>query len=175
MWFVLILLVSFLSVLLYFYIKKNLDYFQEHNVPYFKADPIFGHFRDLMILKTSPADVIYNIYNHEKLKDQPYGGVFILQTPGIFVKDIDLIKKIMITDSNKFIDHYADTHQGDTIGIHNMLLAKGQKWRQIRRKMVQAYTSGKMKNMFHLIDEVGLFKFFLLKLKILCTSRSELN
>lgn len=78
-----------------------------------------------------------------------------MQKPGIFVKDIDLIKKIMITDSNQFTDHFADTYKGDTIGINNMFLAKGQKWRQIRKKMTQAFTSSRIKNMFHLINEVS--------------------
>lgn len=152
---VIISLAATIGFLLYLYCRKNLDFFKRHNVAYFKADPIFGHFRDLIFMRTSPADVIYKIYNHKKLEDQSYGGVFIVQKPGIFIKNIDLIKRIMITDSNKFNDHYADTSQGDAMGIHNMFLAKGQKWREIRRKMVQAYTSGKMKNMFPLIDEVS--------------------
>ncbi|KAL5277427.1 Cyp6g1.2 family protein [Megaselia abdita] len=152
---VFIALVAIIASLLYFHSRRNLNFFKKNNVVHFKADPIWGHFKDLIFMKTSPADVISKIYNHKEFKGQPYGGVFIMQKPGIFVKDIDLIKRIMITDSNKFNDHYADTHQGDTIGINNMFLAKGNRWRQIRRKMVQAYTSGRMKSMFHLIDEVG--------------------
>lgn len=155
MFFVLLILLVTIGFLLYLYARKNLDFFRRNNVVHFDSDPVFGHFKDLMLMRASCADVISNIYNHKKFENEPYGGVFIMQKPGIFVKDIDLIKRIMITDANQFSDHYADTHQGDTIGINNMFLAKGDKWRQIRRKMVQAFTSGRMKNMFHLIDEVS--------------------
>lgn len=152
---ILLPLLAIICALVYLYFWKSLSYFTENNVVYFKADPIFGHFKDLIFMRKCPADVVSEIYHHKKFEDQPYGGVFIMQTPGIFIRNIELIKRIVITDSSKFIDHYADTHEGDTIGIYNMFLAKGQKWKQIRKQMVQAYTSGRIKNMFHFIDDVS--------------------
>lgn len=123
---------------------------------YFDANPIFGHFKDLIFMKKSPAEVIMDIYNHKNFKDQPYGGVFVCQTPGIFVRDIDLCKKILMKDAHKFIDHFSNTDQkNDHIGANNMFLANGGKWKHIRSKMVQAFTSAKMKNMFPLIDQVN--------------------
>lgn len=143
------------SALLYLYLRKNLDYFKKNNVVHFESNLFLGHFKDLVFMRKCPVDIIQEIYDHENFQDQPYGGVFLMQTPGIFIRNIDLIKRIVITDSNKFIDHYAATQEGDTIGINNMFFTKGQKWKHLRKNMLQAYTSSRIKNMFHLIDEVS--------------------
>lgn len=148
---------------LYFYMRFNLTFFKRHKVPYFDADPIFGHLKDLIFMRTSPADVIMNIYNHKKLQGQPYGGIFVFQTPGIFIKDIDLAKRILIKDAHQFIDHYAKTDEhSDHLGANNMFLSKGGHWKQIRNKMVQAFTSAKMKSMFPLIDQVNPILYLVL-------------
>ncbi|KAL5277296.1 Cyp6g1 family protein [Megaselia abdita] len=140
----------------YLYMRYNLSFFKRHKVVHFDADPIFGHFKDLIFMKTSPAQVVSDIYNHKKFQGKPYGGVFVFQTPGIFVTDIDLAKRILMKDANKFIDHYGHTDSvGDHLGINNLFFSKGGKWKQIRNKMVQAFTSAKMKSMFPLIEQVG--------------------
>lgn len=145
-----------LGAVAFLYMRYNLSYFKRKKVVHFGADPIFGHFKEQIFMRTSPADAIMELYNHKKFQGKPYGGIFVLQTPAIFVRDIDLAKRILMKDANKFIDHYGQTDpHKDHIGTNNLFFSKGGKWKQIRSKMVQAFTSAKMKNMFPLIDQVN--------------------
>lgn len=154
MWLVALCLLTLFGVVAYLYLRHNHSIFKRHKVPHFHADPIFGHLKDLMLLKSSPAQNIMAIYNHKEFQGQPYGGVFMFQTPGIFIKDIDLVKRIMMRDAHKFIDHFGHVDAGDHLGINNIFFAKGKHWKLIRSKMAHGFTSAKMRSMLPLIDQV---------------------
>lgn len=148
--FLIVLLLVGLDILMRF----KVAFFRRYEVPSFPADPIFGHFKELMLMSNSPADVVMDIYINPHLKGKSYGGIYAFQTPGIFIKDLDLAKQILMKDANKFIDHYAKTDGHDNLGTNSMFFSKGGHWKQIRTKMLQAFTSAKMKNMFPLVDQV---------------------
>ena len=153
-----ILILTILLSLLYLYFKRIGNYFENRNVPTIPANPIFGHLKDLILMKKSPSEIAMELYNHPKLKDKPFGGIFVFQNPGIVVRDIELIKSIFIKDFNLFTDHYGHVDfRNDVVGRNNLFFSKGSKWRAMRQKMLLAFTSGKMKLMYPLFEKVSNF------------------
>ncbi|KAH0819724.1 hypothetical protein GEV33_003067 [Tenebrio molitor] len=70
--------------------------------------------------------------------------------------DPELIKNILIKDFAVFADRTIfNNTKDDPMGSHLLFLLKTPDWRDMRRKITPVFTSGKMKNMYPLIAEVG--------------------
>uniref|UniRef100_T1GXH4 Cytochrome P450 n=1 Tax=Megaselia scalaris TaxID=36166 RepID=T1GXH4_MEGSC len=94
-------------------------------------------------------------YNHPAGKDQPFVGIHVFQKPGILVKDPELVKQVMIKDFNKFSNRFlAADFKNDPLAAFNLFFTKNPEWKMIRTKLSPVFTSGKIKQMFHLIDDL---------------------
>lgn len=83
-----------------------------------------------------------------------FSGIFHFTTPVLFVTDLDLIKKICVKDFDHFIDHNTQINSDvDKLLSKNLILLKGEEWRDMRATLSPAFTSSKMRGMFHLIDD----------------------
>jgi cytochrome P450 family 6 len=71
----------------------------------------------------------------------------------LFIRDLELVKNILVKDFHNFIDRTVlyeaklDPLFGNTLPI-----LKGQRWRHLRTKLTPVFTSRKMKMMFYLMD-----------------------
>ncbi|XP_054740136.1 probable cytochrome P450 6a23 [Anastrepha obliqua] len=85
----------------------------------------------------------------------PFFGFFFLATKTVLVTDLELVKKILIKDFNYFADRglYTNVHDDPLSG--NMFFAEVEQWKRLRTKLTPTFTSGKMKNMFHMVNAVG--------------------
>lgn len=82
--------------------------------------------------------------------------------PCLLVKDTELIKSVLIKDFNVFYDRYVgDNDRDDPAGTYNLFNVKNPDWKELRTKISPVFTSGKLKQMFNLIEENGddLIKF----------------
>jgi cytochrome P450 len=69
------------------------------------------------------------------------------------VRDLELVKNILVKDSKIFIDHMISVDKNlDPVFGRIMFMLKGQRWRDVRTNLTPVFTSGKMKNMFYLVD-----------------------
>jgi len=81
---------------LYYYLTSN--FWKSHGVR--GPRPTFGNFKDIIFGKISIAEFstkVYNAYKNEKMI-----GIFVGTTPILIVKDLDLIKNILIKDFSSF-------------------------------------------------------------------------
>jgi cytochrome P450 len=94
------------------------------------------------------------IYNEHS--DKPYVGIFSFDKPILLIRDVELVKNILVKDSQSFIDHMLTINEElDPFVSRGLLALKGQLWRQVRTSLSPVFTSGKMKMMFHLVDICG--------------------
>uniref|UniRef100_A0A1A9V3C8 Cytochrome P450 n=1 Tax=Glossina austeni TaxID=7395 RepID=A0A1A9V3C8_GLOAU len=155
MWFEITLaLLLLLVVLLYVYLSCRYRYWLRHGVVYVEPSPIVGNLGPLLRMKSSSAHMIQAIYNHSEVGDRPFVGIYLFHRPALLLRDPELIKRIL----NCF---------GDPLGSLNLFFLKNPYWKEIRLKLTPFFSSGKLKQMFPLVEEVGLnLNEYLLKMPL---------
>lgn len=151
-----LLVLSGVLTLLYIWIKHNFSYWRRKNVPYIEPNHIFGNLKDMVFMKNCAANHMITLYTHKQAQEQPVVGIHIFNKPALLIRDLDLIKTILVKDFNKFSDRYsrADPHQ-DALGSYNLFFIKNPYWKELRSKLSPVFTSGKIKKMFPLVEEIG--------------------
>ncbi|CAN7990268.1 unnamed protein product [Ixodes pacificus] len=82
-------------------------------------------------------------------------GFYNGATPILIVKDLDLIKKILIQDFSNFHDRgivskFARAHQLSNLSLLN---ASGDRWKDMRRILIPAFASSKVKKLTSLMNQ----------------------
>jgi hypothetical protein len=124
----------------------------KNGIPFVKPHPFIGSLNDVVLQKVGIGRYITELYREHKNK--PYLGLFAFDRPVLVVFDLDLIKKILVKDSQVFIDRNLTVDEvKDPLSYKNIFGLKGQKWRHMRTNLTPTFTSGKMKKMFYLVDK----------------------
>ncbi|XP_067006627.2 cytochrome P450 6k1 [Anabrus simplex] len=148
-----ILLLGLLTVC-YVYLSRNYNFWAKKGVPFVKPSPIVGNFMDIVLLRKQIGNFWKDIYLQHK--DKPCVGVFAFDQPMLMVRDLNLVKSVLVKDFNIFMDRNAQTSEElDPLSYKNLFVLNGQRWRHLRAKLSPTFTSGKMKRMFQLVDECG--------------------
>merc|ERR1711936_1079923 len=88
-------------------------------------------------------------YNHKELAEHRYGLYWDGNNPSIFVRDIDLIKRIQVVDFDHFTDfgflekEYLEK-VGNVFGIADM---QGEHWRKMKKMVTPPFSVPRMKKM----------------------------
>lgn len=152
-------LISWLScfgvvlTILYLYLKRRNNYWQIRNVPHKKPTVLFGHFLDLLLDRQFPGKYFRDLYDEF---EAPYIGFLSFLEPVLLIKDLDIIKSILIKDFNVFTDRMVVADEKiDPFLANGLLGIKGDKWKSLRNKLSPVFTSGKVKLMTVLMKECG--------------------
>lgn len=79
-------------------------------------------------------------------------GIFDMTTPLIVLRDLDVIKKIVIKDFDHFTDHRSFLKpESDVLFGNSLFIMKGDKWKDMRATLSPAFTSSKMRQMFNFV------------------------
>jgi hypothetical protein len=139
---------------LYFYVTRNFKFWQKLGIPYATPTPFFGNLKNCTFQKVNIGKHLQQIY--EEHSDKPYVGMFSFDKPSLLIRDVGLVKNILVKDSQSFIDHIVTINEDlEPVASKGLLVLKGQLWRQVRTSLTPVFTSGKMKMMFHLVDICG--------------------
>ncbi|XP_059618287.1 probable cytochrome P450 6d5 [Phlebotomus argentipes] len=145
-------LLSFCAVGLYFYFKHIYSYWDRRNVKSIKPVIPFGNIKDAILLKTTFAENFVDIYNST---DEPVIGVYAINQPGLMIRDIHLVRSIMIKDFQYFHDRGVNVNEDiDPLSGHLFSLP-GEKWKNLRSKLTPTFTSGRIKAMFQTFLDCG--------------------
>jgi cytochrome P450 len=107
-----------------------------------------------VLLKATIGEQLQRIYNEHS--DKPYVGIFSFDRPSLLVRDLELVKNILVKDFQNFMDRITSADDKfDPLFGKNLGLLKGQLWRHIRTNLSPVFSSRKMKMMFYLVDFCG--------------------
>ncbi|CAH1108301.1 unnamed protein product [Psylliodes chrysocephalus] len=148
----LFILLFALFFILHKYISRSHEYWSKRGVDTPKPLPIFGHFLKVALFKTTLAEWLKDYYDAAKGK---YFGLYVFDEPFLVIKDPEIIKYITTKDFNYFMDRNIAAPSHDVLQRHILFLQKSPGWKSIRIKLTPAFTSGRLKAMFHLIDSCG--------------------
>lgn len=94
-------------------------------------------------------------HTYDKFKKFPYHGVYSFHEPNLIVSNLDLINLITIKDFQYFQNRMPDDHIEFEPILRNLFFERNKKWRNNRNKISPAFTSRRIKEMFHHIKNVG--------------------
>lgn len=147
----LLLIAAVIVSSLYFYFTRTFNYWKERNVPGPKPVPFFGNLFKSTIRSTSMGQIItksYQAYPNEKVV-----GIFTMTSPKLVIRDLDLVKHVMIKDFDSFADRGVEFSK-EGLG-KNLFHADGDTWRVLRNRFSPIFTNQKLKNMMYLINDRG--------------------
>ncbi|XP_073846006.1 cytochrome P450 6g1-like [Musca autumnalis] len=150
------LLAIIISILGILY-NRNFNYWSRFkNVPSVPGRIFSGNLLDFITFKTNFAYHLKTIYDDEKFATAPVVGVYGLYKPSLLIRDVDIIKSVLIKDFDSFHDRFAkvDYHH-DPLGGQMLFFADYPLWKEMRTKLTATFSSGKLKNMYPLIQQVG--------------------
>ncbi|CAH2003633.1 unnamed protein product [Acanthoscelides obtectus] len=131
--------------ILYKYATRNFKYFKDTGVPYIEPMPFFGNFASIALFRRSIGEWLRSCY--EKM-DAPYFGIFVFNTPCMVIKSPELVRDCLIKDFSHFHDRSTPLPKHEQLQQGMMLLQKGREWKETREKFTNAFTSGKLRQMF---------------------------
>ena len=152
--FYLISVITAILIGLYFYATRNFKFWKELGVPYVKPTLFFGNLKECTLQKTTIGEQLQRIYKEHS--DKPYVGIFSFDKPSLLVRDLELVKNILVKDFQNFIDRIFSVEERFDPLFGNILgILKGQLWRHLRTNLTPVFTSRKMKMMFCLVETCG--------------------
>ncbi|KAF5271854.1 hypothetical protein FQA39_LY07994 [Lamprigera yunnana] len=146
-----ILLSLFLFVVIHFYYKHKFNYWKKRGVPFRKPLPFVGNLLD-MVLSNPFSKFFTDLY----YTDGRYYGFYSLTRPYLLIKDIDLIRRILIKDFHSFANRtFHIDEKIDPFICYSLPGIQVNRWKSLRKQLTPVFTSGKMKAMTYLIVECG--------------------
>ncbi|XP_011301575.1 probable cytochrome P450 6a14 [Fopius arisanus] len=138
-----------LSLIYYYFVKK---YNTWKSLGISGPSPIlfFGNMKDLMTGNVSWAKFLENLYN--EYPNDPVIGIYAHREPVLIIRDLELIKSVLIKDFSNFVDRGTKTDPHDVLSNHLFSL-EPKRWRPLRMKLSPVFTSGKLRDMFYLMNE----------------------
>ncbi|PNF30179.1 putative cytochrome P450 6a13 [Cryptotermes secundus] len=147
-----ILVASVLSVV-YAYFKWSFSYWKKRDVPYVEPSFPFGNFGEATLALKNIGYVNRKLYT--RLEGHRYGGVYMVSSPLLFLRDPDLIKDVLVKDFSTFHDRGVYMNEEVEPLSGHLFSLPGKRWRNLRIKLSPTFTSGKMKMMFQRLVECG--------------------
>ncbi|XP_063534371.1 cytochrome P450 6B5-like [Cydia strobilella] len=137
------------SVLLYYYITRTFSYWKDRNVAGPKPIPFFGNMYKSAMRYDSQGGlykIIYDSFPREKVV-----GMFRMTTPTLIVRDLDILKHILVKDFDNFVDRGLEFSK-EGLG-QNLFHSDGETWRGLRSRFSPIFTNSKLKNMMYLLTD----------------------
>lgn len=102
--FPLFLLLS-IPISVYGYLVYINSYWKRHGVPFVKAKPLVGSFWEVCLFRRNVAENFNDLYI--EAPDEPILGIHLFHTPALIIRDLDLIKEMLVKDFSSFQNRFA--------------------------------------------------------------------
>ncbi|XP_026741279.1 cytochrome P450 6B6-like [Trichoplusia ni] len=148
------LVVIALFYAVYYFFTRNFNYWKKRNVRGPEPVPFFGNMKESALRQKNVGIVIHEIYKN--FPEEKVVGIYRMTTPSLLIRDLEILKHIMIKDFDLFADRGVEfSKQG--LG-QNLFHADGDTWRALRGRFTPIFTSGKLKHMFGIMhDRADIF------------------
>lgn len=130
--------------------------FRDKNVPFIKSNLFGGSFKDVLLLRKSVANVMMDVYSEATKRGVPCIGVRFLHKNCRVLRDLELIKRVLVKDFNHFSNRSAASlNHDDLFGRFNLFLVKNPFWHEMRSKITPLFTTSRMRQFFETVNEMG--------------------
>lgn len=146
----LVIIVS--ALLCVFLIRRQFNYWERKKIAFIQPSIPFGNLKAVVKTEKSMGDAINDLYHQT---NKPFIGIYLLFRPAILVRDPELVKHVLVTSFSHFHDHgvFCDV-ENDPMSA-NLFSLSGAEWKALRSKLTPAFSSGKLKVIFHTVQANG--------------------
>ncbi|XP_055684667.1 cytochrome P450 6j1-like [Lutzomyia longipalpis] len=145
------LLLTVLAIYLYF--KWHLSFFIRRGIAGPSPLPIVGNMWKYVTMQKHFGNVFDEIY--QSYPKANYVGFYKLHNPAVLVKDLDVVKDILVGDFSSFHDNdFTLDPKLDPIAVMNPFFATGEKWKGLRSLVTPIFTQSKIRACFPIISGV---------------------
>ncbi|XP_012056091.1 PREDICTED: cytochrome P450 9e2-like [Atta cephalotes] len=116
--------------------------------------PLFGSTISMVFRRISFFDFMLKIYNC--YPNAKYFGFYFTTTPVFLLRDLELIKSVLVKNFDAFPDRRGFADFNDPLFEKNLFSLHGEKWRNVRNLLSPSFISSKMKMMFTLMSECAV-------------------
>ncbi|KAF5285132.1 hypothetical protein FQA39_LY16821 [Lamprigera yunnana] len=135
-----------IAVGIYTYFKWSFTYWKRKGVPYLEPSIPFGNWN--YEKNEHIALQLKRRYDEFKAKQYKHAGFYFFTMPSYVPIHPDYVKRILGTDYRYFADRGVYYNEkGDPLSA-NLFNLDGEKWKRVRAKLTQPFSSGKIKLMF---------------------------
>lgn len=138
-------------VVLYYYMTSTFDFWKIRGVAGPKPYAFTGNIAQMLLGRKSMGDYLEELYF--EYKDEPLVGIFARRSPVLVVRDLDMIKDVLIKDFTTFSDRGIRVLDKIEPLSQHLFILETKRWRPLRMRFSPTFTSGKLKEMFKLIVE----------------------
>lgn len=152
--YLLIFIVASLGFYLYLQSRRKLNFFKDRGIPYHNGYPIFGNMTKVFLKLETLGEFLLRIC--EDFKTEPVFGAFTMVGTTYMVQDFEMIKQIMTTHADNFINRsgmISSDHKADILFTKSLLGLRNEKWKKMRATVSPTFTSSKMRLLFDLIRD----------------------
>ncbi|CAG9576950.1 unnamed protein product [Danaus chrysippus] len=146
-----IILLLGVMIALYLYGTHTFNYWKKKMIKHDKPVPFFGNNARVFMMKMSVTQLSEEVY--WKYPNERVVGFYRGLRPELVVRDPELVKRVLVTDFASFYPRGLNRHREVEPMLKNLFFADGDLWRLLRQRMSPAFSSGKLKAMFPLIEE----------------------
>ncbi|KAJ9581448.1 hypothetical protein L9F63_023380 [Diploptera punctata] len=135
----------------YLYYRNVFNFWKKKGVKYVEPVIPFGNSKELLMLRKSLAEFFKGFY--DAFPNEPYMGIYEFNKPALLIRDPELIRQVLIKDFVHFQDRGVTYDEElEPLSAH-LLFLTGSRWKNLRAKLTPTFTSGKIKMMYHLMEE----------------------
>ncbi|XP_049535739.1 probable cytochrome P450 6a14 [Anopheles darlingi] len=138
----------------YYYTRQLYSYWSARGIPQLEASFPVGNMKDVG-RKVHFNDVMKVAYDMGKSLGKPFVGLYFMLKPVLILTDLDMVKRVLVKDFNSFHDRGLYVNERDDPLSGHLFAIDGERWRYLRNKLSPTFTSGKIKQMFVTIREIG--------------------
>lgn len=145
-------LVPIVLAALYLYGVRTFNYWKKRGIKHDKPIPFMGNNIKQFLQRASMAMVATEVYN--KYPEEKVVGFYRGTAPELVIRDPEIAKRILVTDFLCFHSRGLQPHKTVIEPLlKNIFFADGDLWRLIRQRFTPAFSTGKLKAMFHIITD----------------------
>lgn len=101
--------IAAVALFLYYYLTSTYDFWKSRGVNGPEPKLLFGNMKSVLLGKKSNADFSKEIY--DEFKSEPVIGLYARQKPFLIVKDLDLVKDVLVKDFSVFANRGQKMHE----------------------------------------------------------------
>lgn len=103
---VVILAIGLVLLAVWLALRHCNDYWKRHGVPCVPATLLLGNMKEICMFRKAMANHFQDMYNNAACTESPVVGINIFLRPALMVRDLDLVKTILVKDFASFSNRY---------------------------------------------------------------------